>query len=294
VQAQLPDPQVAQLADAHARAAENLDYHAPAAVAMTDPHAEAAQVKAHRPGRHAEAPRDLTRSIPLVDQTLYLQRSRAQPRVRRGLVRGFVLCAGCLQQRRELVHLKERPAGLWHPHAHPLASRGVALEQFVLDSLIEDRREYLQHTADRRRPERSATAPALVAQLAPGLGRRAQQAGVGDQRCLQAQAARAVDLLDQAVLKRRQQMALEVAAVAGRCARPDLSVCAFGLCLEPMPGVLIKARTGAYSPRAHRRCGAPPDPQPDLREHIAQLAPNSRRIPTTATAAITTLALVKA
>jgi hypothetical protein len=58
----------------------------------------------------------------------------------------------------------------------------------------------VQHTADRRRPERSATAPALVAQLAPGLGRLAQHAGIGDQRCLQAQAARAVDLLDQAVL----------------------------------------------------------------------------------------------
>jgi hypothetical protein len=56
-------------------------------------------VKAHRPLRHAEALCDLLRLVALVQQTLNLQRSRAQPRVRRSLVRGLILFAGRFQQR---------------------------------------------------------------------------------------------------------------------------------------------------------------------------------------------------
>jgi hypothetical protein len=52
---------------------------------------------------------------------------------------------------------------------------------------------------------------------------------------------------NQAVFERRQQMALEAAAVACRGARPDLSICTFGLCLKPVPGVLRKARARSRS-----------------------------------------------
>ena len=89
-------------------------------------------------------------------------------------------------------------------------------------------------------------------------------------------------------------MALEVATVARRRACTDLSVCAFGLGLQPMPGVLVKARAGTPASRAHRCRGAPPDPEADLREHVGELAPRFRRIPATAAAAATTLALVQA
>jgi len=111
---------------------------------------------------------------------------------------------------------------------------------------------------------------------------------------LQAQAPRAVDLLDQAVFECRQQVALDAAAVARRRAYPDFSKGAFGLCLKPASGVAIKARARSRSPRTHRRRGAPPDPQPDLREHVDQLAPGLWRIPATATATTTALALVQA
>lgn len=92
VQTHLTDPQVTQLTDAHARVPKDLNHHPPPAITMTDTHAEAAQVKAHRPLRHTEALRDLSRPVALVQQALNLQRSRAQPRVRRSL--GFVLFTG--------------------------------------------------------------------------------------------------------------------------------------------------------------------------------------------------------
>ena len=82
--------------------------------------------------------------------------------------RRAVLVAGGVDDRGELVHLEEGARGLGDPHAHALAARGVAVDELVLDRVVEDRGERVDQLADRGRRQRPQATPVAVAQVGAG------------------------------------------------------------------------------------------------------------------------------
>jgi hypothetical protein len=81
------------------------------------------------------------------------------------LAQGDVLLARCVDQRRQLVHLQERPFGLGDMDTHALPARRVVVDVAVLDRVVEDRGELVDHLADRGRRERHHALIVPCAQL---------------------------------------------------------------------------------------------------------------------------------
>ncbi|HKG04753.1 MAG TPA: hypothetical protein VKB03_16395 [Conexibacter sp.] len=173
VQADVADPHVAQLADARAAAPEDLTHDAPADVATTDVPVESAQVPCDRASRDAELLGDLRGSLALREHVRDEARGRAELRERWCIRQWRVLRGRGVQQRCQLVHLKERALRLRDAHAHALPASRVVLDVAVLDRVIEDRRERVDQLADRGRRERDRSPAARVADVGASVERGA-------------------------------------------------------------------------------------------------------------------------
>ena len=128
-------------------------------------------------------------------------------------VREIVLLGRCVDQRGQLVHLKERPPGLGDMDAHALHARGVVIDVAVLDRVVEDRGELVEHFADRARRQRHHSLLVLVAQLGARLDRRTQLARLLELVSLEGEAQVRVDLIEPVVGEEGQQMRLDLPAV---------------------------------------------------------------------------------
>ena len=130
-----------------------------------------------------------------------------------GLGERDVLLCGRVDHRGQLVHLQERPLGLGDVDAHALAAGGVVVDVAVLDRVVEDRGELVDHLPDRARGQRHHGLLVLVAQLRPRRDRLAQLARLLELVRLEREAEVRVDLIEPVVGEERQQMRLELPAV---------------------------------------------------------------------------------
>ena len=172
----MADAQIAQLAGAHARAAEDLDDDAAAHVAAADIGADAPDVERDRRFRHPEAGDDLARAQALGEEVR--DESCGWPELAGDVGEGAVLVAGDVEKRGKLVHLQKAAVGLGDVDLHPPAASGVVVDEAVLDRLIEDRRQRVDQLAQRTQAQWLDAPTAAVSEVGAGGARVADLLGL--------------------------------------------------------------------------------------------------------------------
>ncbi|HSZ13082.1 MAG TPA: hypothetical protein VK790_03500 [Solirubrobacteraceae bacterium] len=298
VQANMPDLDVAELAGARPSVAEDLHHDPPPDVAAPDLQPELCKVVADGGLGEPKLPRDLLGRLALAVKVRHLR--GGEPELDRSDVLGErdVLLGRRVDQRGELVHLEERPLGLGDMDAHALPARGVVVDVAVLDRVVEDRGEPVEHFADRARRQRHHALLVPVAQIGARLDRLAQLARLLELVRLEREAEVGVDLIEPVVGEERQQMRLDLPAVlllslgADRLG-PEHAV---DLGLQPARGVLAERRHARVDGRARWRASCRWRPHPGLhaREDVLELHGGGAFVPVAPTAAVAVTALVQA
>ncbi|HEV3047077.1 MAG TPA: hypothetical protein VGY13_06905 [Solirubrobacteraceae bacterium] len=183
-------------------------------------------------------------------------------------------------------------------YAHALAAGGVVGDVAVLDRVVQDRRELVEHFADRACGQRHRGLALPVADLGAGRDRLAQLPRLLELVGLERQAQVGVDLVEAVVGEERQQMALDLPAVLLLCVRADRlgAEHPVDLCLQPLRGVLTERRHRTDGDRLCRRPlrGCDPDARLDPGEDVLELDGGGALVPGAPAAAAARAPLVQA
>ncbi|HEY5196525.1 MAG TPA: hypothetical protein VIJ51_05810 [Solirubrobacteraceae bacterium] len=291
VEADVAQPDVAELARADAAAAEDLD-HGPATDVVADwRDLQAADVVAD--GRLGEAELGGDLGGPET-----LGQARGDPgggavgrRARRpGWAEGGLLVGGGVDERDELVHLEERPRRLRHANAHALAPRWVAVDVLVLNRVIEHGCEGVDQLANRRGRQRTTPPAEAIAEVGSGRDGCPELRGLAEFLCLERLAELAVDLVEAIAREVREQVVRQAPAVVGLGVGVDWLVAEHAVDLRSKPSrcVLVEGRDGwrlGLRWRRRHRDTPLPDAGPHACEQVAELGARSALVPAAATPA---------
>ncbi|HEV3318457.1 MAG TPA: hypothetical protein VG053_01830 [Solirubrobacteraceae bacterium] len=154
VKAHLSDANVTQLADAYPCTPQDLAYDSAPCVAAAHVGAGTAQVVRDGGLGDPEITRDLLGTPALREQVRDEGRRRSELHWYGGGIKDPILLGCGVEYRRQLVHLKERAAGLGDVNAHPLSPCRMMVDITVLDRVVEDCGEPSGQLAQRRWTER--------------------------------------------------------------------------------------------------------------------------------------------